>query len=112
MTDNRRVDAQRPAPRDEEDRNALRFISMKEVCRRIGYTPQHVRRLIAAGAFPSYVPLGANKIGFIEAEVTAWQREKIAQRDARRAQQGDGQSQAAPAPGTDSRRSAGNGSAA
>jgi prophage regulatory protein len=76
----------------------LRFISIKEVSRRVGYTPQHIRRLIAAGEFPPFVHLGENKIGFVEAEITAWQRARIAERDAKRGKGGDGAQVPPPGP--------------
>jgi prophage regulatory protein len=98
MTDKTSGNGRRPTPRGDGDRDAVRFISMKEVSRRVGFTPQHLRRLIAARAFPAYVSLGKNKIGFVEAEITAWQRARIAERDARRGK-GDGEAGAqAPAP--------------
>jgi prophage regulatory protein len=105
MSKKKSINGRRPASLSDADANALRFIPMKEVSRRVGYTPQHIRRLIDAGAFPSYVPLGPNKIGFVEAEVTAWQRARIAQRDAKRGKgEGEGGASApalAPRPVSD-----------
>ena len=84
MSEKESSNGRKGSARNEADESVIRFISMKEVSRRVGYTPQHIRRLIAAGEFPSFVHLGKNKIGFVEAEVTAWQRERIARRNAKR----------------------------
>lgn len=62
-----------------------RLVSKKElktVCG-IPYTPQHIARLEAAGAFPKRVQLGQNRVAWVLAEVDAW----IAQRMAHRAMQ-------------------------
>lgn len=61
-----------------------RLISKKElktVCG-IPYTPQHIARLEAAGAFPLRVQLGPNRIAWVFAEVDAWIQERLASRRA------------------------------
>jgi len=36
---------------------------------------------IAEGTFPRPVPLGGRKVGWLESEIIAWQREREAERD-------------------------------
>ena len=60
----------------------MRFLRMKQVAERVGYHPVHIRRLVKAGEFPKPVPLGERAVGFVEAEVIAWQEARIAKRDA------------------------------
>jgi prophage regulatory protein len=47
----------------------------------IGYSSVWVRELIAAGKFPKPIRLGANRVGFIEAEIDQWLRDCAAERD-------------------------------
>jgi len=59
-----------------------RLVSKKElktVCG-IPYTPQHIARLEAAGAFPQRIRLGQNRVAWVLAEVDDWITERLAQR--------------------------------
>ena len=59
-----------------------RLVSKKElktVCG-IPYTPQHIVRLEAAGAFPQRIKLGQNRVAWVFAEVDAWIAQRIASR--------------------------------
>jgi prophage regulatory protein len=49
----------------------------------ISYSKPHLYRLIKAGKFPRPVPLGENRIGFVEAEIEGWLQAKVAERDGR-----------------------------
>jgi prophage regulatory protein len=44
---------------------------------------QHVHQLVRTGRFPAPINLGCRSVGWIEAEVDAWLRARIAERDAR-----------------------------
>lgn len=48
-----------------------------------GYSIPHLWDLVAAGKFPKPIPLGARAVGWRSSEIAAWQRERIAARDAR-----------------------------
>lgn len=61
-----------------------RIITWKELCRLVPYCRQHVKRLEDAGQFPKRLRLGngpRSRVGWLEAEVTAWQRKRIHERD-------------------------------
>ena len=60
---------------------ADRFISMDEVLDRIGFSKTHLYRLINAGSFVKPVPLGAQKVGFLEREVDEWFAARLRARD-------------------------------
>ena len=38
----------------------------------IGYTPEHLRRLVKAGKFPAPIQLGAGRVGFLERDIDHW----------------------------------------
>lgn len=59
----------------------VRLLRMTAVCERVGLSPSQVYVLIAQGRFPKPVPLSANRVGWVEAEVVAWIAERIAARD-------------------------------
>lgn len=70
-----------------------RFIAMAEVRRRVALSKTEIYRKIAAGAFPRPVPLGTQRVGWLESEVAAWMADRLAARDTlegaeRRAEQG------------------------
>ena len=48
---------------------------------RVGYHPEHLMRLVRQGKFPAPVHLGPRTVAFVEDEVNAWLRERIAERD-------------------------------
>lgn len=49
-----------------------RFISMDEVIDRVSFSKTHIYRKIADGTFPRPVPLGPNKVAFLEREIEEW----------------------------------------
>ncbi|MEM5471935.1 AlpA family phage regulatory protein [Hoeflea sp. AS60] len=59
----------------------MRLLSKRQVKELVLYSPQHVARLEAAGQFPKRVQLGQNRVGWVEAEVLEWLRERIEARD-------------------------------
>lgn len=57
---------------------ALRYIRMKETCRKIGLSKSAIYDRINAGAFPAPVRLGGRAVAFVESEVDAWMRAILA----------------------------------
>ena len=58
-----------------------RIISMIEVLDRICLSKTHLYRKINAGQFPRPVPLGPQKVAFLESEVEAWMGARLQARD-------------------------------
>ena len=70
-----------------------RFLTMEDVRRRVALSKTEIYRKINAGAFPRPVPLGTQKVAFVESEVAAWMEARLRARDDRegvdrRAEQG------------------------
>ena len=59
-----------------------RFISMAEVIDRVSFSKTHIYRKIASGTFPRPVPLGPQKIAFLEQEIEQWMAERLRARAA------------------------------
>ncbi len=59
----------------------MKLLTKKEVRDRVCYSPQHIARLEKAGKFPKRVQLGPNRVGWVEAEIDAWIRDRIDDRD-------------------------------
>ena len=62
----------------------MRVIRKPELRKKVGYCDMHISRLEKAGRFPKRVKLGPNAVGWIEAEVDGWIKERMAERDAKR----------------------------
>lgn len=62
--------------------DAVTFIRRKAVLQRTGLPASTLYELINRDAFPRPVQLSTRAVGWIEAEVDAWMRERIEQRDA------------------------------
>jgi len=60
----------------------MRILSKRQVKELVLYSPQHIARLEKAGLFPKRVQLGPNRVGWVEAEVLEWLKERLAQREA------------------------------
>jgi prophage regulatory protein len=58
-----------------------RFISMSEVLDRICLSKTHLYRKINAGQFPRPVPLGPQKVAFLESEIETWIAARLQARD-------------------------------
>jgi prophage regulatory protein len=59
----------------------MRLLSKRQVRELVLYSPQHIARLEAAGAFPKRVKLGQCRVGWVEKEVLDWIALRIAERD-------------------------------
>lgn len=53
------------------------LIRSTELARLIPYSGNHIRRLEAAGQFPKRVRIGANRVGWVRAEVEQWLADRI-----------------------------------
>lgn len=58
----------------------LVFIRMPEVRRRTGLSKTTIYKRIHERTFPASVPLGEGMVAWIEAEVDAWQAQRLAER--------------------------------
>jgi prophage regulatory protein len=58
----------------------MRILSKKALKELVLYSPQHIARLEKAGQFPKRVPLGPNRVGWIESEVLDWLVHRILNR--------------------------------
>lgn len=59
----------------------MRILSKRQVKELVLYSPQHIARLEKAGLFPRRVQLGVNRVGWVEAEVLDWLKERLARRE-------------------------------
>lgn len=59
----------------------MRILSKRQLKDLVLYSPQHVARLEAAGAFPKRVQLGPNRVGWVEDEVLDWLQKRIDRRE-------------------------------
>jgi len=59
----------------------MRILSKRQVKELVLYSPQHIARLEKAGSFPKRVQLGPNRVGWVEAEVLEWLKERLARRE-------------------------------
>ena len=64
----------------------LNLLRLREVCRRTCKSRSEIYRRIAAGDFPQPVKLGERAVAWPEHEVNAWIADRIAARDAGRAE--------------------------
>jgi prophage regulatory protein len=63
--------------------NAMRMLSYKDLkpAKGIPYSEEWIRSLIEAGKFPRPVRLGEKRVGFVEAEIDQWLKDRAAERD-------------------------------
>ena len=71
---------------EKETRVPVRFLRLPEVLARTGLSRSTVYVRLEQGRFPRPVSLGARAVGWIEAEVDEWMRERIAASRGRDAQ--------------------------
>lgn len=60
----------------------MRILSKRQLKELVLYSPQHIARLEKAGTFPRRVQIGPGRVGWVEAEVLDWLRERIDRREA------------------------------
>jgi prophage regulatory protein len=60
----------------------LRIIRLKDVIKATGLARSTIYKLIGTGEFPPPVPITQRSVGWIESEVGAWIRTRVALRDA------------------------------
>lgn len=60
----------------------FRFIRMPELRVKVGKSASTIYAEIRAGTFPKGFKIGRQSVAWSEKEIEAWQREKIAERDA------------------------------
>ena len=58
----------------------MRILSKRQLKELVLYSPQHVARLEKVGLFPRRVQLGPNRVGWVEAEVLEWLKQRLADR--------------------------------
>ena len=63
---------------EQEKQGQVRFLRLPEVLARTGLSRSTVYVRLDQGRFPRPVSLGARAVGWIEAEVDEWMRERIA----------------------------------
>ena len=71
---------------EQETRLPVRFLRLPEVLARTGLSRSTVYVRLEQGRFPRPVSLGARAVGWLEAEVDEWMRERIAASRCRDAQ--------------------------
>ncbi|SCM75177.1 Phage transcriptional regulator, AlpA (modular protein) [uncultured Pleomorphomonas sp.] len=57
------------------------LLSMKQASAMTTLSVSSIKRMMAAGTFPKPVRLGESRIAFVDAEIHAWVRARIAERD-------------------------------
>ncbi len=65
-------------PMEHRTNPPIRFLRLPEVVSRTGLSRSTLKVLMREGSFPLPIRLGARAVGWIEAEVEAWMRERIA----------------------------------
>ncbi len=66
-------------PTEQRTNPPIRFLRLPEVMERTGLSRSTIYVRVAAGRFPRPVALGGRAVGWIEAEVDEWVRERIAE---------------------------------
>ena len=66
-------------PREQRTNPPTRFLRLPDVLERTGLSRSTIYVRLAEGCFPRPVPLGGRAVGWIEAEVDEWVRERIAE---------------------------------
>ncbi len=66
-------------PMEQTTNPPIRFLRLPEVMARTGLSRSTIYVRVAAGRFPRPVALGGRAVGWIEAEVDEWVRERIAE---------------------------------
>ena len=57
------------------------FLRLPAVVKKTGLPPSSIYEGISKGTFPKQVPLSEHRVAWVEEEIDAWQRARIAERD-------------------------------
>jgi prophage regulatory protein len=68
-------------PPKDDIKSPLRLLRLPEVRERTGHPTSVIYSQISRKEFPRPVPIGARSVGWVEAEIEAWIRDRIAARD-------------------------------
>lgn len=60
------------------ERAELRILRRRQVEERVGLSCSTIYAAITAGTFPKPIRLGAQSVGWLESEIMAWLRERVA----------------------------------
>ena len=63
---------------EQKTRGQVRFLRLPEVLARTGLSRSTIYVRLEQGRFPRPVSLGSRAVGWVEAEVDEWMRERIA----------------------------------
>ncbi len=63
-----------------------RIITERRLRERVPYSHAHLYRLEEKGLFPKRIKLGRHRVGWVEEEIEAWLKARMAERDADDAQ--------------------------
>lgn len=66
-----------PLQETEAEEPPLRFLHIKDVAARVALSERTIYNLVDSGEFPKPVCLTQVRRAFVEAEVIAWQRQKM-----------------------------------
>ena len=55
----------------------MKLLTKRQLKEIVLYSPQHIARLEKAGKFPKRVPLGPNRVGWVEEEVLDWLQQRL-----------------------------------
>ena len=80
----KKSEATRDQPTNERTRAPTRILRLPEVMARTGLSRTTIYEWRVAERFPQAVRLGTRNVGFIESELEAWFRERMADRSGRR----------------------------
>jgi prophage regulatory protein len=73
----------------------VRILRLKVLKEATGLSRSSIYEQMANDDFPKPIPLGPRAVGWVESEVLAWQRKRIAKRDAEASRKGSGKKEAA-----------------
>ena len=59
----------------------MKVLRKRQVVERVGYSAMHIYRLEKQGLFPKRLTLGPNSVGWLESEIDAWIKARVAERD-------------------------------
>jgi prophage regulatory protein len=70
-----------PRISNDPDPTDVRILRREQVSDRVGLSPAQIYNLVSTGNFPKPITLSANRVGWLEHEVTEWLKQRIAARD-------------------------------